>query len=146
MENTKKSNNNETKCDIAIIGGGPAGMSAGLYSARMGFKTLIFEGAAIGGQMAVTPHIENYPGVPGPINGMELAETMKKQAESFGATIAEKNVVKIENDSTEKTLVLSDGTQTTCKAIIIASGAKSRKLNAKGENEFFGKGVSYCAV
>jgi len=144
MENIK--NENQTKCDIAIIGAGPAGMTAGIYSARLGFETAIFEGAVTGGQMALTPHIENYPGVPGPVSGMELAEKMKTQAESFGVKITEKNVITIKNGSDEKTLVLSDGSKITCKAVIIASGAKSRKLNVKGGKEFFGRGISYCAV
>lgn len=131
------------KYDAIIIGGGPAGLTAGIYSARFKLKTLIFEGEVIGGQMALTPKIENYPGIE-PMSGMELAARMAKQAKGFGAEIRTEKVIDFEVGNPKK--VKTEKGDYECDALILATGAAHSKLGAKGEDEFAGKGVSYCAA
>ena len=131
--------------DVIIIGGGPAGMSAAIYASRARLKTLIIEKAGCGGQIAITDHLENYPGFETGINGFELAVKMQTQATTFGSEITYGEVVDIDISNKQKKVVLQDKEIET-KAIIIASGANFKKLNVPGEQEFIGKGVSYCAT
>ena len=131
--------------DVIIIGGGPAGMSAAIYAARARLKTLIIEKAGCGGQIAITDHLENYPGFETGINGFELAVKMQTQATAFGSEIAYGEVVSIEVTNKVKKVILQDKEFDT-KTIIVASGAAFKKLNVPGEQEFIGKGVSYCAT
>ncbi len=131
--------------DVIIIGGGPAGMSAAIYSARARLKTLIIEKAGCGGQIAITDHLENYPGFETGINGFELAVKMQTQATTFGSEITYGEVVSINLNNKLKKVVLQDKEYET-KTVIIASGANFKKLNVPGEQEFIGKGVSYCAT
>ena len=131
--------------DVIIIGGGPAGMSAAIYSSRARLKTLIIEKAGCGGQIAITDHLENYPGFETGINGFELAVKMQTQAATFGSEITYGEVFSIETKENIKKVVLQDKVFET-KTIIIASGAAFKKLNVPGEEEFIGKGVSYCAT
>lgn len=131
--------------DVIIIGGGPAGMSAAIYAARARLKTLIIEKAGCGGQIAITDHLENYPGFEAGINGFELAVKMQTQATTFGSEITYGEVLSVEVEGNVKKVVLQDKTFET-KTIIIASGAAFKKLNVPGEEEFIGKGVSYCAT
>ena len=131
--------------DVIIIGGGPAGMSAAIYASRARLKTLIIEKAGCGGQIAITDHLENYPGFETGINGFELAVKMQTQATTFGSEITYGEVVGIDISNKQKKVILQDKEIET-KTIIIASGANFKKLNVPGEQEFIGKGVSYCAT
>ncbi len=131
--------------DVIIIGGGPAGMSAAIYAARARLKTLIIEKAGCGGQIAITDHLENYPGFETGINGFELAVKMQTQATTFGSEITYGEVLSIDVNNKLKKVILQDKEYET-KTIIIASGANFKKLNVPGEQEFIGKGVSYCAT
>lgn len=131
--------------DVIIIGGGPAGLSAGIYSSRSRLKTLLIEKAGCGGQIAITDNLENYPGFEEGINGFDIAVKMEKQAKNFGTEIIYGEVLSIDTEENLKKVILSDKTYIT-KTIIIASGANFKKLNVKGEKEFIGRGVSYCAT
>lgn len=132
--------------DVIIVGGGPSGMSAAIYASRARLKTLLIEKAGCGGQIAITDHLENYPGFEEGINGFELAMKMEKQARTFGSEIVYGEVSFIETDDAIKKVILSDKKEYFTKTIIIASGANFRKLGVEGEQEFIGKGVSYCAT
>ncbi|MFA4996254.1 MAG: FAD-dependent oxidoreductase [Patescibacteria group bacterium] len=129
--------------DVIIIGGGPAGLSAAIYSSRRALKTLVIS-RDIGGQIAKTPDIENYPGVE-KISGVELANKFKTQAEKFGATIVFEETVKVTKTKGEFT-VKTLRNEYEAKTVILASGKKPRELGVPGENEFKGRGVSYCAT
>jgi thioredoxin reductase (NADPH) len=135
--------------DIAIIGGGPAGLTAGLYAARASQRTLLFEGASSISQITVTDFIENYPGIPEGISGFELIERFKKQAGQFGLEVTSKDVISITKKNwgdTEAWKVEAEDRPYEALAVIIATGAYWRKLGAPGEDVFVGKGVSYCAT
>lgn len=131
--------------DLAIIGAGPAGLSAAIYGARARLSTVVIEKMYPGGQAAITDVIENYPGFTEGISGSELAEAMKKQAEKFGAEFLNGEVQKIERQGEKFVLHLKKET-VEAKAVILAMGALARKLGVKGEKEFTGRGVSYCAT
>lgn len=129
--------------DILIIGAGPAGMSAAIYAKRAGLSVAVFEGEMYGGQMILTPDVENYPGI-AKISGAELAYTMSEQMRALGAEIIDAKVESVaECDGGYK--VVADR-EYLGKTVIIANGAKRRKIGAKGEEEYIGRGVSYCAV
>ena len=129
--------------DVIVIGGGPAGLTAGLYCGRAGLKTLLLEGGAYGGQMTLTGEIENYPAFPGGVQGQELGELMRAQAEGCGAELRREKAKSI--DLANKTVATRKG-EYSAENIILAMGASPRPLGAKGENEYRGAGVSYCAV
>ena len=131
--------------DVIILGSGPAGLTAALYAARANKKTIVLGGARLGGQMAGIATLENYPGFLG--SGLELAEFMKKQAESFGATVNFVSAKNISGDA-ESGFVVSgdDGKEYNGRAVIIATGASPRKLEIEGARELMGRGVSYCAT
>ena len=131
--------------DLAIVGAGPAGLSAAIYGARGGLSTIVFERALIGGQIVLTSEIENYPGFEEIMSGFELMDKMKQQAERFGAEILEENVEGISIEGSKK-LIKTDETTYHAKAIIYAGGASPRKLDVDGEEQFTGRGVSYCAT
>ncbi|KQC05522.1 MAG: thioredoxin reductase [Candidatus Cloacimonas sp. SDB] len=131
--------------DIAIIGAGPGGLSAGVYAARGGLSTVIFEKALIGGQITVTEEVENYPGIINSITGFEIAEQFKKHALKFGAEIVEEEVKAIGLEGLCKIIETDKRTYRT-KAIVFATGAHPRKLAVPGEEKFTGRGVSYCAT
>lgn len=133
--------------DIAIIGGGPAGLTAALYASRARARTVVFETALPGGQIITTDHVENYPAFPEGIAGAALGELMYKQAEQFGAefrTFA--SVDTIEPDGMDFIVTNSEGEQVSAKTVILATGAVPKKLNVHGEAEFTGRGVSWCAT
>ncbi|HOV21311.1 MAG TPA: thioredoxin-disulfide reductase [bacterium] len=132
--------------EIYIIGAGPAGITAGIYALRSKIKTTIIEKFSPGGNMLITETIENYPGFPDGINGLELAERMKKQFLNLGGEIITKEVVDIDFKKDRKTIFLSDGKFIDTDVFIIATGSSRKKLGVKGEDVFIGKGVSYCAV
>jgi len=132
--------------DVIIIGGGAAGLSAGLYSSRAMLKTAVIEKIGFGGQILVTDEVENYPGFPKGIKGPELSLMMEEQTRRFGAELKYEEVVGIEHlDKLMKIVHTSENSYCT-KTIIIASGGSHKKLGIRGEEEYSGKGVSYCAV
>jgi len=131
--------------DVIILGGGPAGLSAGIYTGRAWLKTLILESAVVGGNAAIADKIDNYPGFPFGILGGELMDNFRKQAERFGAEIRMEEVVKIADTPSGKKVITTEGEYIT-RAVIIATGARRRELGVEGEQEFMGRGVSYCAT
>jgi thioredoxin reductase (NADPH) len=131
------------KYDVVIVGGGPSGMTAAIYTSRRMLSTLVVT-KEIGGQVVKTPDIENYPGFD-LISGTELATKFINQAKKFGAEVAYDEVTKLEEESNE--FIVSGAKDSyQCKALILAFGKVPRKLKVKGEDEFKGKGVSYCAT
>lgn len=130
--------------DLAIIGGGPAGLTAGIYGERGGLKTLLIEKLAPGGQIALSETVENYPGF-STISGAELARLMEEHAKKFGVTIVSGEVVEIEDGLTEK-IIKTQETRYTARSVIVASGVRPKKLGVKGEEKLIGRGVSFCAV
>jgi thioredoxin reductase (NADPH) len=131
--------------DVIIIGGGPAGLAAALYASRSKLKTLILDKSPTAGALAYSNKIENYPGLTSPVSGKELLDTMKRQAIGFGAEYREMQVVGINLSGDIKEVFTMDKTYSG-KTIIIATGSMGRKPSIKGEGEFLGKGVSYCAI
>ena len=136
---------NKTEYDVAIIGGGPAGLAAAVYAARGGMKTVIFEKALIGGQITTTADVENYPGFEDNMSGFDIADKMRKQAERFGTEIKQENIKSIQSDNINK-IVETDSKKYNVKSIILATGANPRKLGVQGEAKYTGRGVSYCAT
>ena len=130
--------------DIIIIGAGTAGLSAAIYARRSGKSVIIFEQLVYGGQIINTPDIENYPGI-SHISGYEFAYNLYEQAMSFNCIYKNENVISIIDKETHKVVKTTDN-EYTCKAVIIASGAKNRPLGLDNETALIGKGVSYCAT
>jgi thioredoxin reductase (NADPH) len=131
--------------DLAVIGGGAAGLAAAQYGARANLRTLLVEETAAGGQALLIDALENYPGIVGPINGYDFSETMRRQAESFGASFLSASVTSLRKEGGRFGLETSDG-PVQAKAAILATGAKHRHLGVPGEKELAGRGVSYCAT
>lgn len=131
--------------DVIIIGGGPAGLTAGLYASRARLRTLLIENGLFGGQMTTTETIDNYPGFPEGVTGEELSRLMEEQAKRFGAETVHEEVVEVAFDRAQKRVRTTE-TEYVCRALIICTGAEYRKLGVPGEKEFAGKGVSYCAT
>ena len=131
--------------DLIIVGAGPAGLTAGIYGARSGLKTLILEEKTPGGQAAETPLVENYPGFKS-ISGQNLIDKMTEHCKKAGAKVNELEKVAELDLKGEKKIVKTNKTTYTASALIIASGSHYRTLGVLGENEFRGRGVSYCAV
>lgn len=132
--------------DVVIIGGGPAGLTAAIYTGRAQLSTIILEKGLPGGQIAQTEEVENYPGFPEPIAGMELAQRMTQQAERFGAKIEMEEVQSVKAKPEGGFVVQGYGGEYHARAVIIATGANPRKLGIPGEEQFWGKGVSTCAT
>lgn len=131
--------------DVIIIGGGPAGLTAGIYSARANLKTLIIDKSRTAGALAYASLIENYPGLEKPLPGKELLERFRTQAVSFGVEYKEEQVITVNLNSEPKEVITMQG-QYEGKTVIVATGAMGRKPTIKGEGELLGRGVSYCAV
>jgi len=135
--------------DVIIIGGGPAGLTAGMYTARARLSTVLIEKLGIGGQASITDRIENYPGFVEGISGPELVHTMEEQARSFGMRIVFGEVTTIEcsEESTiKKVFVNGEPEPYQCLSLVLAAGHEQRKLGVPGEKDYTGKGVSYCAT
>ncbi|MBU2534836.1 MAG: thioredoxin-disulfide reductase [Chloroflexi bacterium] len=131
--------------DVVIIGGGPAGLTAGIYTARARLKSLLIERGATGGLIVNAGVVENYPGFPDGINGLELAEAMHQQAVKFGLETLTADVTGLELKDERRVVKTSEG-DVAARAVIVAGGSDRVKLGVPGEEEFTGRGVAYCAI
>lgn len=137
----------DSKFDVAIIGGGPAGMAAGLYASRGGLSAILLEKGLKGGPYSITDEIENYPGFPEGVATEKLMDNFQQQAERFGLEFRSFSpVAEIISTGASKNLIMDDGDKLEARAVIIATGANPSKLGIPGEKEFTGRGVSYCAT
>jgi len=132
--------------DVIIIGGGPAGASAAIYTARAELRTLVIDKGLTAGALGVTAKISNYPGVPGPISGAQLVETMRRQAESFGARFITDKVIGVDLSGDAKTVIAAASGTFKARALILATGSMGRTHTVPGEDRLLGRGVSYCAT
>ncbi len=130
--------------EVVIIGGGPAGLTAGLYTSRLGLKSVLVEASIFGGQMVNARLIENYPGFPNGISGFDLAALMHEQASKFGLEMVAADVTRIEPSQNHRVLT-TEGVYE-APAVIVAGGSQYRKLDVPGEEAYIGRGVSYCAT
>jgi thioredoxin reductase (NADPH) len=136
---------NDNHYDVVIIGGGPAGATAAIYTARADLQTLIIDKGLTAGALGLTAKIANYPGVPGEISGADLLKIMREQAQAFGAIFTADKVQAVDLTGEVKTIFANGGTYT-ARAVIIATGSLGRGQRVKGEDELLGRGVSYCAT
>ncbi|MGB8645832.1 MAG: thioredoxin-disulfide reductase [Anaerolineae bacterium] len=132
--------------NVIIIGSGPAGLTAALYTGRANLNPLVISGNEFGGQIALTDQVENYPGFPEGITGPELVDLMKKQAERFGARLETDHVSEVNLNTHPFQLKTENGKAYEAKSLILATGASPRKLGVPGEQDLMGRGVSYCAT
>ncbi len=135
----------EREYEVVIIGGGPAGLTAGIYAARARLKSLLIEKGAVGGWIINAGEVENYPGFPDGVNGLALVDAMQQQATKFGLEMLTAEVTGLELKGEEKVLQTSEG-DIVARAVIVAGGSDRVKLGVPGEDEFTGRGVAYCAV
>jgi len=131
--------------DVVIVGGGPGGLSAGIYAMRAALKTILIEKGAVGGQVAMSDGVENYPGFEH-ITGYELSQKFLQHAQSYGMEIVQEEVVAVEPGLDFHTVRLANGDILKTHTVILATGGSPRKLDIPGEDEYYGKGVSYCGV
>ena len=132
--------------DLLIIGAGPSALSAAIYSGRDGMNVVVYEKELIGGLAATTYKINNYPGFPEGINGIELANKLELQAKKYNANIKFGEITKINHYDQYNTVVIDNSETVKCKTILIASGNRYAKLNIPNEDKYYGKGVHYCAT
>jgi thioredoxin reductase (NADPH) len=135
----------DNEFDIAIIGAGPAGLAAGLYAARASRRTVCFESRLIGGQIALTNTVENYPGFPEGVNGIDLAERMERQAIEHGMELRKERVLSLSRDE-HRFRLQTESDNIRAGAVILTAGADYRRLGVPGEERLTGRGVSYCAT
>lgn len=133
------------KHDVVIIGAGPAALTAAIYTTREDIDTLLFERGVIGGLAAVTDKIDNYPGFPDGVPGLELADGLQKQAERFGAVIELGEVTRIKDEGDHKRLETTSG-DILARTVLIATGSDYKKIGVPGEQDFYARGVHYCAT
>lgn len=136
----------DTVHDVIVIGSGPAGYTAALYTARAQLKPLVFEGTAFGGALMTTTEVENYPGFRDGITGPELMDQMREQALRFGADLRMEDVESVSLEGPVKSVVTAEGETFRARAVILAMGAAARYLHVPGEQELLGRGVSSCAT
>ena len=136
---------NKETYEVIIVGGGPAGLTAGLYSQRAALKTVLFEKGLTGGQIAISKNVENYPGLE-EITGFDLAEKMLRHARNFGLQVVQEEVAEISRGPDHHYVRLANGDIFQTLALILAVGGSVRKLGVPGEAEYLGSGVSYCAT
>lgn len=137
--------NEEDILDVVMVGAGPAALTAAIYTCREDIKTILFEKGAVGGLAAITDWVDNYPGFPDGIAGLDLAENLRKQAERFGADIRLGDVLSISDEGNYKKLVTTDG-DIYARSVLIATGSDYKKLGIPGEAEYYARGVHYCAT
>lgn len=135
----------DTVHDTVMIGAGPSALAAAVYTTREDIETTLYEKGVVGGLAAITDLVDNYPGFPEGVRGLELAEQLQKQAERFGAKIEFGEAESIRDDGDYKTLVI-DGADVKARTVLIATGSDYNKLGIPGEAEFYGRGVHYCAT
>jgi len=131
--------------DVVMIGAGPSALAAAVYTTREDIETVLFEKGIIGGLAAITDWVDNYPGFPKGISGLDLAQNLEAQAERFGAKIRLGEVERIEDKGEYKLLKTTDG-DVRAKAVLIATGSDYKKIGVPGEEEYYGRGVHYCAT
>ncbi len=131
---------------VIIIGSGPAGLTAALYTARANLNPLVISGSQLGGQIAITSEVENYPGFPEGTTGPELVDLMQKQTERFGARVLIDEVTEVDLRNSPPFIIKTYGETFECKAVIICSGASPTRLGVPGEEKLIGRGVSFCAT
>lgn len=131
--------------DVIMVGAGPSSLTAAIYTTREDLKTVLYERASVGGMMAITDRVDNYPGFPEGIGGYEAAEKFQAQAKRFGAEIEYGEITAIKTDGDLK-VVTVDGKDIKTRTVLIASGAGYNKLGIPGESEYYGRGVHYCAT
>ena len=132
--------------NVVIIGSGPAGYTAAIYTARANLKPIMISGLQPGGQLTITTDVENYPGYEDPVQGPWLMEQMKKQSENVGTNVISSMVTSVDLNSKVKKIILDNGTEIHSKTVIISTGAQARWLNAKNEDKLKGFGISACAT
>jgi len=130
---------------VVMVGAGPAALAAAVYTTREDIETVLYEKGVVGGLAAITDWVDNYPGFPKGISGLDLAEGLRKQAERFGAVIELGEVMKITDKGSYKSLDTTDG-EIRAEAVLLATGSDYKKLGVPGEQEFYGRGVHYCAT
>ena len=135
-----------TKEKVIIIGSGPAGLTAALYTARAALSPLVISGNQLGGQVSITSDVENYPGFPEPVAGPGLVEQMQKQAERFGARVVMDEVTRVELAGGPPFRVQTHGGEYEAEAVVIATGSSPRRMGVPGEDALIGRGVSFCAT
>ncbi|USN97491.1 MAG: FAD-dependent oxidoreductase [Candidatus Nomurabacteria bacterium] len=142
------SDTKSTIYDILMIGAGPSALAAAIYTTREDLNTLLLEKGAIGGLAALTDRVDNYPGFPDGLTGLELAQGMEKQAERFGAKIDFGTVINLSRDEKKNIITVNteEGGEFKTRSVLIATGTHYRELNIPGEKEFWGKGVHWCAT
>lgn len=145
MSESESGSSNKKHYDVLIIGSGPAGYTAGVYASRAKLDTLIISGTLPGGQLMTTSEVENYPGFPNGIFGPELMMNMRQQAERFGAVVVDDEVIKV-NFKKKPFAITTHSENYTAEAVIVCTGASPRKLGIPSEQQFSGRGVSYCAT
>jgi thioredoxin reductase (NADPH) len=145
MQATATTETTITVHDVVMIGAGPAALTASIYTTREDIETMLFERGVVGGLAAVTDWIDNYPGFPKGVAGLEFAEQLRQQAERFGAQIELGEVTKIVDEGKLKKLETTSG-DIRAKAVLIATGSDYKKINVPGEQEYYGRGVHYCAT
>lgn len=131
--------------DLVVVGAGPAALAAAIYTTREDIETTLYEKAVPGGLAAVTDWVDNYPGFPKGISGLDLAENLRQQAERFGAKIELGEVTKITDEGKYKKLATTDG-DVLARAVLIATGTDYKKIGVPGEKEYYARGVHYCAT
>ena len=141
-----REDSSEEAVKVLILGSGPAGLSAALYAARAELEPVVLTGMALGGQVALTHAVENYPGFPDGIGGMEMVELFQKQAERFGARLEFDTAIEVDLSARPFIVRTQNGVRYLADTLIITTGASARSLNVPGESELTGRGVSYCGT
>ncbi|MGH7237710.1 MAG: FAD-dependent oxidoreductase, partial [Candidatus Saccharimonadales bacterium] len=144
-DEAEKSSDKDNHHDVIVVGAGPAALSAAIYTTREDIETLLLERGVIGGLAAVTDKIDNYPGFEGGVEGLKLSESLRKQAERFGAVIELGEVTKLTSEGEYKKLETTSGDMY-AKAVLIATGSDYKKIGVPGETEYYARGVHYCAT
>ncbi len=133
-------------CDVAIIGAGPTGLAAAVYTGREDLKTIVLDKGVVGGLIATTEHVDNYPGFPEGVGGLELASLMERHAKRFGADVRTGVAVRSLDQTQEGVVLETSGGSITARSVLVATGSNYRKLDVPGERELEGRGVHYCAT